>query len=136
MRASILLMPLLLIACSDVAADGANIAFEGGDRLDPLTEERPNDLTDRSALAGRKGLYGASFADCDPTNQRMDEYIELFDQGFAYRGELSTLAEIVDGENFRFSNSKGENVFIRFDGDRLILHPDDRAYRTTYLRCP
>ena len=91
---------------------------------------------DRSALAGRVGLYGASYADCDPTNDRMDEYIELFDQGFAYRGELSTLAEIVDQDNFRFSNSKGENVFIRFADDRLILHPDERAYRTTYLRCP
>lgn len=133
---SVVLLALALAACGDVAADSSEIAYEGGDPLDPLVEESPNDLSDRSALANYSGLYGATYADCDPANERMDEYIELFDQGFAYRGEMATLAEIIDQQNFRFSDSEGEAVFIRFNGERLILHPDERAFRTIYLRCP
>ncbi|MBB3763248.1 hypothetical protein [Sphingomicrobium lutaoense] len=94
-----------------------------------------HDLSDRSALARHEGLYGASHADCDPDNLYMDEYVELFDQGFAYRGELSTLAEIMGGGRFRFTNSEGVSEVVEVDGEELVRSPDDRARRTVYLRC-
>lgn len=122
---------LLLAACGQPAGSDDSAGL-----TEAPTDARAYDLSDRSALAAFAGLYGASYADCDTGNRYMDEYIEVFDAGFAYRGEMSTLAQIMDEETFRFTNSEGASEMVKFEDDRLVRSPEERSRRTVYLRCP
>ena len=111
-----------------------------GDDTDPVMDlprvEGMHDLSDRSALADHVGAYGVSAADCSSDNLYMDEMIEVTEVGFAYRGDLSTLAEIIDEDSFRFTAPDGAGERIDFEAGNLVRWPDDRSARTVYLPCP
>lgn len=127
MRNLLLLLPLA--ACAQAPAEEAAPA-------DLPRVEGMHDLTDRSALAVFVGTYGVTAADCGTDNLYMDEMIEVTDVGFAYRGELLTLAEIIDDDSFRFSAPDGLEERIDFQAGNLVRWPDDRSARTVYLPCP
>ena len=127
MRSLLLLLPLA--ACTQAPAEETAPA-------DLPRVEGMHDLTDRSALATFVGTYGVSAADCSSDNRYMDEMIEVTDVGFAYRGDLHTLAEIIDDDSFRFTAPDGVAERIDFDRGSLVRWPDERSYRTIYQPCP
>lgn len=121
----LILLPLALLAACGEDAGREEALVEG-----------MHDLTDRSALAAHVGAYGVSAADCSTDNLYMDEMIEVTDVGFAYRGELLTLAEIIDDDSFRFTAPDGAAERVDFEAGNLVRWPDDRSARTVYLPCP
>ncbi|MCJ8191699.1 hypothetical protein [Sphingomicrobium aestuariivivum] len=134
-----LLAALALAACTELPSEdeGGTIGYDQPADIAPSLEPAAgmHDLTDRSDLARFTGRYGVSAADCDPGNRYMTEYIEITDIGFAYRGNLHTLAEIIDPRRFRFSGPDGAREILRFAGGDLVRWPDDRRKRTIYQRC-
>ncbi|NNC48310.1 MAG: hypothetical protein HKO13_07760 [Sphingomonas sp.] len=128
-------MRSFLIFCLVVAACGEPVGQEDGPAPELTRVEGMHDLTDRSALAAHVGAYGVSAADCSPDNLYMGEMIEVTDVGFAYRGDLHTLAEIIDDDSFRFTAPDGAEERIDFDEGSLIRWPNEHSYRTIYLPC-
>ena len=128
MRSLVLLS--MIAACSQAPADDTSMP------ADMPRVEGMHDLTDRSALAAYIGTYGTSAADCSTDNVYMDEMIEVTDVGFAYQGELHTLAEIISDQSFRFTAPDGAEERIDFEQGSLVRWPETSAYRTIYNPCP
>lgn len=131
MRGLILLPLLALAACEDTAEDAKSIAYEGRSELTvPVEEKAAKAVATAVAVASLDGRYGASAADCDPSNRYMTEYLEIDGPNLAYRGETRAIAVVRDGALVL----RGGEELKRL-GNALVRWPDQRRKRTVYTRC-
>lgn len=131
MRGLILLPLLALAACEDTNEDAKSIAYEGRSTLTVPLENKAKAAATAVTVSALDGRYGASAADCDPTNRYMTEYLEIEGPTLSYRGQTQAISVVREGA---LVLRGGEEIERR--GEGLVRWPDQRRKRTVYTRCP